>query len=228
MLAIKNVCVDKKWSNLYRAGAISALTMLAFMIIQIVVFVIWPPPTNVIGMFTLFSDNWLLGLLSMDLLYIIDSVMLIIIYLAMYMTLKEVSPNGMLVATILGVIGVGAYFSSNTAFEMLSLSNQYARSVDISQKTLLITAGTVMLETYTGTAFDIYYVLNTLVLFVYFAVMRKVNIYGKTIPVLSLLAGLLMIIPSSAGMLGMIFSLASLIPWAIWLVLIAKRLLSFR
>lgn len=58
----------------------------------------------------------------MGLLYIIDSVLLIIIYLAVYMTLKPFSPSAILVATVLGVIGVGPYFSSNTVFEMLSLS----------------------------------------------------------------------------------------------------------
>lgn len=221
------MCVDARWKALYRAGAASALVMLAFMIIQIVVFVIWPPPSDVSGMFALFGRSWFLGLLSMDLLYIIDSVLLIIIYLAVYMTLREHAPAAMLVATVLGVVGVGSYFSSNTAFEMLSLSRQYAMTADQPRQAALFAAATGMLETYRGTAFDIYYVLNTIVLFVYFFVMRVSKLYGKAIERLSLAAGILMVIPSSAGMLGMIFSLASLVPWAVWLILVARRLLVF-
>ena len=220
--------VDPTWRGLYVLGAVGALTMFGFMIVQIIVFVIWPPPSDPVGLLTLFGNNWFLGLLSMDLLYIVDSVLLICIYLAIHMTLKDTSPSAMLVATVLGIIGVGAYFSSNTAFEMLSLGRQYARTTQPDQQVLLVSAAIGMFETYTGTAFDIYYVLNTLVLFVYFFVMRKAGIYGKAIPILSLVAGLLMVVPSSAGMLGMIFSLASLIPWAVWLILVSRKLLSFR
>lgn len=220
--------IDRKWRNLYIAGAVSAMVMLAFMVFQIVVFVIWPPPSDVHGLFSLFIDNWLLGLLSMDLLYILDGVLLIIIYLALYMTLKDHCPVAMLVGTVLGIVGVGSYFSSNTAFEMLSLAHQYGQAVDPVAKNAVFAAAVGMLEIYSGTAFDIYYVLNTVVLFVYFGVMRKTTIYGKAIPILSLVAGFLMVIPSSAGMLGLVFSLASLIPWAIWLLLVSKRLLSFK
>jgi hypothetical protein len=42
-----------------------------------------------------------------------------------------------------------------------------------------------------------------------------------------LAAGILMIIASSAGTLGLYFSLASLVPWAIWLILVGRRLLQY-
>lgn len=222
-----HITVDRRWKGLYIAGAIGALVMFLFMIVQIAVFVIWPPPTDPIGFFRLFADNWFLGLLSMDLLYIIDSFILIIIYLALYMTLRDFAPSAMLIATVLGIIGVGAYFSSNPVFEMLSLSRQYAQSTDVMQSSMLVSVAIGYLETYKGTAFDIYYVLNTVVLFVYFFTMRIAGIFGKAIPLLSLVAGILMVIPSSAGNIGLVFSLASLVPWAIWLILIARRLLSF-
>ncbi|MDX9939223.1 MAG: hypothetical protein RBT44_04640 [Sphaerochaetaceae bacterium] len=219
--------LDGTYRALLVAGAVSALTMVCFMIIQIAVFSAWPPPTDVEGMFSLFQDNWFLGLLSMDLLYIVDSVLLIIIYLAMYRTLQEYAPAAMLVGTVLAIVGVGGYFASNTAFEMFSLARQHALAADMEQKRLYVAAGMGMMATYSGTSFNVYYVLNTIILFIYVFVMRRAGIYGKAIPRYTLAAGLLMIIPSSVGMIGMIFSLASLVPWAIWLVLVARRLLSF-
>ncbi|GAB6274515.1 MAG: hypothetical protein STSR0004_13780 [Peptococcaceae bacterium] len=81
-----------------------------------------------------------------------------------------------------------------------------------------------MLETYKGTAFDIYYVLNTIVLFVFSVVMLRSDIFSKTTAYLGILAGVLMVVPSSAGTIGLYFSLASLVPWAIWLILVARRL----
>jgi hypothetical protein len=42
-----------------------------------VVFFLWPPLSSVIGWFTLFWDNALVGLLDMDLLVIVDYLLLI-------------------------------------------------------------------------------------------------------------------------------------------------------
>jgi len=219
--------IDSRWKGLCKAGGIAALTMLVLMIIQIVIYTVWPPPETVEGYFTLFKSNWLLGLLSLDLLYIVDSVLLIFIYLALYVVLRKAGESSMLIALVLGLTGIAAYFASNTAFEMLSLSSQYAAATTETQKTMLLTTGQAMLETYTGTAFDIYYVLNTINLFIFSAIMLRSRLFSKTTAYLGIAAGVLMIVPSSAGTIGLYFSLASLVPWAIWLVLVGLRLLQF-
>ena len=216
---------DSRWKGLFIAGGLAAFSMLVLMVVQIIVYVVWPPPTTVAGFFSLFQKSWLLGLLSLDLLYIVDSVLLILIYLAVYFVLRKAGESSMLIALVLGVVGVAAYFASNTAFEMLSLSNQYAAATTEAQRITLLTVGQVMLELYKGTAFDIYYVLNTIVLFLFSPVMLRSRLFSNSTAYLGFLAGILMVIPSSAGTLGLYFSLASLLPWAIWLVLVGQRLL---
>jgi hypothetical protein len=106
---------------------------------------------------------------------------------------------------------------------MLSLSRQYSAAATEVQRTMLLTAGHVMLETYKGTAFDIYYVLSTINLFIFSIIMLRSNIFSKTTAYLGIIAAVLMIVPSTAGTLGLYFSLASLEPWAIWLVLVGRR-----
>ena len=133
----------------------------------------------------------------------------------------------MLVALIFGIVGIAAYFASNTAFEMLSLSNQYAAATTEAQRSALLIVGQGMLEIYKGTAFDIYYVLNTIVLFIFSPVMLRNKLFSSATAYLGFLAGILMVVPSTAGTLGLYFSLASLVPWAIWLVLVGQRLLQF-
>ena len=110
---------------------------------------------------------------------------------------------------------------------MLSLSNQYMTATTEAQKMMFLTAGQVMLETYTGTAFDVYYVLNTIILFIFSVNMLRSKLFSKATAFLGILAGILMIVPSSTGTLGLYFSLASLLPWGIWLVLVGRRLLQF-
>jgi hypothetical protein len=219
--------IEAQWRGLCKLGGVAALTMLGLMIIQIIIYAVWPPPTTVEGYFTLFHYNQLLGLLRLDLLYIVDSVLLIFIYLALYIVLRRAGESSMLIALVLGLTGIAAYFASNPAFEMLSLSSQYAAATTETERVMFLTAGQAMLETYTGTAFDIYYILNTLVLFIFSAIMLRSRLFSKMTAYLGIAAGVLMIVPSSAGTLGLYFSLASLVPWAIWLVLVGRRLLQF-
>jgi len=221
---IDSETADSRWKGLYKVGGVAALTMLVLIPIQIIIFTVWPPPSTVDGYFTLFQNNRLLGLLSLDLLYMLTNALLVLIYLALYAALKRASESFMAIALALGLVGIAAYFASNTAFEMLSLSNQYAAATTDAQRAMLMGAGRAMLAIYKGTAFDVYYVLNAVALLIFSAVMLRSNIFSRLTAFLGIVAGVLMIVPSTAGTLGLYFALASLVPWAIWLVLFARRL----
>jgi len=54
---------DSAWKPLYRVGGAAALTIVVLFVLQLIVFVASPPPSTVIGYFTLFHKNALLGLL---------------------------------------------------------------------------------------------------------------------------------------------------------------------
>jgi len=215
---------DTQWQILFRAGAMASLIMVALIPIQLFIFAVWPPPVTVSEWFTLFRNNWLLGLLSLDLLYIVNNVLLVLIYLALYIALKKAAEAGMLIALVLGLVGVAAYFASNTSFEMLSLSSQYAAAATEAQRSVLLAAGQAMLAVYKGTAFNVYYVLNGIALVIIAGVMLRSTVFSRATAYAGLLGGVLMVIPSTAGTLGVIFSIASLVPWTVFTVLVALKL----
>ncbi|MGB3635443.1 MAG: hypothetical protein WA982_15480 [Rubrobacteraceae bacterium] len=216
---------DPRWSWLYKIGGVAALIGVALIPVQIVVFAVWPPPTAAVGFFELFELNWLLGLLSLDLLYLLQNVLLVLIYLSLYVALHRINEPLMAIALALGLVGIASYFPSNTAFEMLDLSTRYAGAETEAQRAALLAAGEGMLATYVGTAFDVYYVLNAIALLIIAAVMLQSGVFGRVTAYVGLLAGLLMSIPSTAGTIGLVFALASLLPWAVFSVLVARRLL---
>ncbi len=216
--------IEDRWAPLLKIGATAAIAQMVIMVVQIIVFTAWPPPTSVEGFFELFQRNWLLGLLSLDLLYILNNMLLIPIYLALYAALKRTNEAVMLLALIFGLVGIAAYFSSSVAFEMLSISGQY-NAADAVSRTSLLSAGQTLLELYKGTAFDVYYILNAAWLLMLAFVMWRSPVFNRATARWGIAAGILMIIPSSAGTLGMIFALASLAPWAVFLTLIARRFL---
>ena len=166
---------ESAWKPLYRVGGAAALMVVLLYVIQIIVLVVSPPPSTVIGYFTLFHRNALLGLLDLDLLSIADYALFVPLFLALYIALRRVSPSFMAIATALGLVGIATYFASNTAFEMLSLSNQYATATTDAQRSLFVASGQAMLAIYQGTAFDVSYVLLAIASLIISVVMLRSN-----------------------------------------------------
>lgn len=212
------------WSGLYRTGAWCSLLIVALIPVQVFFFFVWPPPATTEGWFELFQNNGLLGLISMDLLYLLTNLLLIPLYLAVHQALHGESPSAMLLAVVLGLAGVVAYTASNPCFEMLGLSHEYARASAEPERIVLLAAGKTMLATYTGTAFNVYYVLNGVFLIITGVVMLRGQVFSRATGGWGLASGVLMAVPSTAGVVGPVFALASLLPWIVFSVLVARRL----
>lgn len=221
---------DPAWKSLYRLGGTAALIIVALVIVQIIFFVVWPPPgfgsdvSTVMGYFTLLQNNRLLGLLHLDLLLMVDYVLLLLMFLALYIVLKRVSQSLMAIAMALVFVGIAAYFPSNTAFSMLSLSDQYATATTDVQRTMLLAAGQAILASLQSTTFYVSYILMSAAGLIISAVMlRRDNIFSKVTAYVGILASVLslgLFVPT----VGLLLSLISLIPTVMWYILIALRL----
>lgn len=195
------------------------MAMLLLIPLQIITFVIAPPPNTVEGFFELFRQNPLLGLLSLDLLYLFNNLILAVIYLALFALLYRERPVTLLLALVLGLIGIACYYPSNPSFEMLTLSGRYFL-VSPDRQSIYVAAGEALMAGYAGTTFNVYYVLSTVCLLLFSYAIIKSPEFKKTVGLWGLASGFFMIIPSSAGTIGMIFSLLSLIPWVVFVALL--------
>jgi len=123
----------------------------------------------------------------------------------------------------LGIIGIAAYFSSNTAFEMLYLSNQYAVAITEAQRSMLLAAGQAMLAIYGGTSFQLCYVLQAVYGIIILAVMLQSKIFSKVTAYVGILAGMIafgLFVPK----IGIFISIFSILFYETWYILIAQRL----
>ena len=215
----------EQWKGLFKIGGIASLIIVLLIPIQMFFFITWPPPETAVEFFALFQESWILGLISLDLLYIISNILMIPMLLSLYIALRERNQSYMLISIIICLIGLAAFLSSTVMFEMASLSNQYVVATTNDQKIQLLGAGAAMLATYKGTAFAIYYILNAIGLIILSVVMLQGSVFGKKTAYSGLISGILMIIPSTFGMIGLMLSVFSLIPWSIFSVLVTKELL---
>lgn len=214
----------ENWHQLYKIGGIAALVCVSIIPLQILIFSLYPPPESTLEFFSLYQDNWFLGLLSLDLLYILNNTVIIVMYLGLFASLRKTNFAEILIALVLGLVGIAAYYASTVAFEMLTVSDQYFAAETVALKNQWLAVGHSLLEKYTGTAFDVYYVLNAITLLLISKVMFQDKTFSRSTAIWGLVSGFFMIIPSSAGQLGLVFSLLSLIPWIVFSILVARRL----
>ena len=71
--------------------------------------------------------------------------MFILVFLALFVLLKETNQSLMAITLICIIVGSAIFFSTNNPFSMLSLSNQYAAVTTDSEKSALLAAGQVIL-----------------------------------------------------------------------------------
>jgi len=214
----------RQWRGLVVVGAWAALASVALIVVQIVVFVVWPPPETTVGFFELLVDSPVLGLLSLDALYVLSNLLAYLIYLALAVALWRVSRSAVVVALAFGTLGMAAYMASPRPVEMLALAQAHA-SAGPAEQVALIAAGDGMVATWTGTAFDVYYFFNLVTLLVLAVLMYRSAVFTRATAGWGLVAAVLMAVPSNFGVVGMAFALASLVPWTVFAVLVARRLL---
>lgn len=215
---------EADWKPMYRMGGVAALISVATVVVAIPVFLVSPPPTTVLDWFTLFHRNAFLGLLDLDLLMLIGIAMSGLIYFALFGALRQANRPLMALGTLIGLVGVTVYFASNTAFNMLSLSGQYDAATTEAERSRLLAAGQTTLAIWQGSAYDIGYVLGGVAMLIIAIVMLRSAVFGRPTAYIGLLTGALMLIPATAGTVGLVLSLVSLAPAAVWDILIARRL----
>jgi hypothetical protein len=216
--------IDRKM--LFRAAGIAAILVLAIFPLQLSVFALaWPPPETAQAYFDLLHSNPVVGLLSLDVLLMVDWLILLVVWAGLYKALRPHAPRMVRVAMILVVAATVMYFISNTAFQMLSLSQQYASPATQAQRDVLLAAGASALATFDGPWFTVSYIMSGIAVALVSMVMWRAPAFGKLVGGIGIAYGALQIVPPNFGTIGMIVSLVSLVPMLAWLALVAWKLL---
>jgi hypothetical protein len=214
--------MDTDRKIVYTSAFFSTIVMLIIMPLQIIVYSIFPMPATVIDWFAMFRDRPLVAFFHSDFFLMVDNILIAVIYLAFYSSLRGKHEGVLRIGIVLGLIGIAAYISSCKTFELLSLSGKYFQAIPDAEKSAVLAAGYAMIASWQGTAFDAYYVLNAIALLAVSFAMLDDSAYGRTTAIIGLVTGVLMIVPSTAGTVGLVFSLLSLIPWYVFAIRFAR------
>jgi hypothetical protein len=145
---------DSNWNSLYRIGGAAALICALMYLITLAVYLpanlASPPPSTVHEWFTVFEDSPVTGLFFLGLGDIVIMLLWGPMSLALYTVLKQANRSWSLIATTFVFVGIAVFLATNTAFSMLSLSQEYASAATEAQKSILLAAGQSMLAVTRG------------------------------------------------------------------------------
>lgn len=188
------VPANPTWSALYKIGGAAALVAgLVFrrnLGAEVSLFSPQKQPHMVGDWFTLLQQDRLLGLAYLSFFDVIDYALLGLMLLALYVALRRVSESLMGIALTLGLVGIGVYLASNPAFELLSLSEQYAVAGD-AQRATLLAAGQALLAAYQGTGMYLSFLFLALAGLLTSLVMLQGSLFGRATAYVGILACLL-------------------------------------
>lgn len=215
---------DRRWRWLFRLGGAAALFAVAMIPVQLVVFIVWGQPDTAMGWFALFRSNKLAGLMAFEFLFVVNAVVGIATTLALYVALRRVSESFMAVALVLGVLEAAAFVVARPALEMLYLSEGYAAATTDAQRNALLAAGEAVWATFHGTAFHVGINLFSVYFLLVPLVMLRGRTFGRVAPYAGIAAAVLnwgLYVP---GVIGLALFTLSVLPLAVWNVLVALRL----
>jgi hypothetical protein len=219
---------DGRWRRLYRIGGVAALITVALTVAAVFAHIAWPPPAWSAGAagdwFARFRENRALGLLGLDLLIVVGLALGIPVFLALYAALRRAGESEMAVATATALVGTVLHLTSNTAFEMLALSEAYAVASTEAARSALLAAGEAKLAAYYGTAFHASYVFGYAAKVVIGLVMLRSAHFGKATGYVGMLAGVAgfgFYVPG----IGLYLSILSVLFIAVWYVMVGRALL---
>jgi hypothetical protein len=141
---------EKQWKSIYTLGIITTIIALTGILLDVVIGNITGGnlstlPQTAIDRFAQFHDNKFMGLYNLDMLNIINQMILVPTFFALYAVHRNVNNAYGLLALVVFLFGSVIMVANNTALPMLELSNKYFATTIESQKYLYAAAGESML-----------------------------------------------------------------------------------
>lgn len=221
------------WKNLYRVGGAAALAMLVIYLVELVVVItVGLPPTTVEGYFALFQNNRSVGLLRSFSLDIIATFLHGPLFIALFFALRRnlKTYSALVIAMILAFIEMAVYFTSNTVFSLLYLSDQYTTAASDAQRSMFLTAGQTMLAINNGTGLFMAFTLYAVAGLIISVIMLRSNTFSKVTAYAGIIGNVLQLGPPPGYGPAIFFKIDPILIGIggvflmVWLFLIARRL----
>jgi hypothetical protein len=221
--------VDPDWSWLYRVGGISAVVLGIGYIVIIPLYVSAGAPPSSGEAWLLYAQGKTAAWWAILGLSVLTDFLFIPLALALYLALKAVDRNAMLVATALVgsfvVLDLAVLWPSHAA--LISLSSSYAAATTEAQRAAYVAAATYASAVATSPLVGIYSIADLSLGILMIGVVMRRSLFGRTAAYLAVATGIFGLVSVAGPLLVSTLSLAVILAsvlTTVWVLLVGYRL----
>jgi hypothetical protein len=174
--------IETRWKDLYKIAGVSAIISGSVIILGFVAYFIWPyAPGNdsTESIFLLLQSSPLQGLISLDLFLFLGNLFSIALFLALYVSLRQVNESVALLAVVVGLLSLLLLIPARPIPELFALSKAYVSATSEAEKSRYIIQGGVFLTAFDGINWYMNTLLGGLSLLASSMLMLRSNLYSK-------------------------------------------------
>ncbi len=173
---------DPRWVGLCKIGVAAAFILAACSIFAVIAYFIWPYAPGFKSteeVFRLLRGDRFAGLMSLDFLLLLTSLVTVLFYPAVYVSLKRINESLALIALIIGLISVAIIIPARPILEVFALSDRYAAAASEAERSRYLAAGEGLLSLFNGTAWAVWYAAGVVSGLISSILMLRSAIFGK-------------------------------------------------
>jgi hypothetical protein len=217
--------IDPRWKDLYRLAGIAAIISEIIIFLGFVTYFIWPYSPGAETTETilrLLQKDKLGGLISLDIFLFLGNLFSMMLFLAFYVSLKEVNESYALVAAALGLIGLALLIPARPISELFTLSRLYSAATTEAAKSQYLGAGDALLLLFNGTNWFMNTLLGAISLLISSILMLRSKLYGKATAYVGIFTNAV-VCGFFLPRIGILLLFLSLPGYMIWYFLLARR-----
>jgi hypothetical protein len=210
--------------DLFRVAGIAAIVLELVLVLGLVTYFFWPyAPGNqsTDTIFRLLQSNPIGGLISLDLILVLGNLIGVVIFLSLYVSLRQVNNSLATLAFVIGLIGVVLLFPARPLVELLNLSHAYANETNEVIKSQYLATGDALMALFDGTGWFLNNLLGGLSLLVSSILMLRSELYSKGSAIVGIVSNA-MVCLFFIPVIGMVFLFLSVPGYVIWYFLLAR------
>lgn len=173
---------DPRWRDLYKVGGITTIILELLIVLGGISFAIWPYTpgyASTAKILSMLHNDRIGGLMSLDFLLFLSNFFGILIFLALYVSLKSINESYALIALVLGLLAAVLIVPARPMAELVTLSDGYATAATDQAKNQFLIAGEAILAQFNGTAYLTNTFLGGVSLLVSSLLMLRSRIFSK-------------------------------------------------
>ena len=217
--------IEPRWRDLYRIAGIAAVISEIIILLGFVTYFIWPysPGTETTeDILLLLQRDKLGGLISLDVFLFLGNLFSIMLFLAFYVSLKQVNESYALIAVVLGLIGLVLLIPARPISELFTLSRLYSTATTEAARSRFLAAGDALLALFSGTNWFMNTLLGAFSLLISSILMLRSTVYSKATAYVGIFTNAA-VCGFFLPRIGLFLLFLSLPGYMIWYFLLARR-----